>query len=216
MEKKLPKCRNCKERFTPFYNNALQPYCMKKDECIKAHVDKQKADNEKRMNIRAKNKRKDHPETYYKENKAQLLQLVQHIARLIDKDVHCIDCDRTEAHRWDGGHFVSKGSNKAISLNLHNIFKQNGWCNNQGQTSNEAFLIGVKKMYGNEYGEYVDSLTALFPYIGLKAPDYPQKITEALKIVRELKSKDETYTPKQRIKLRTKYNKRIGIYLDND
>lgn len=177
-------------------------------------IDYARQQREKKVNIRAKNKRKDNPEVYYKENKKQLQDLLQMIARLIDKGVHCIDCDRTEAHRWDGGHYVSKGSNKSISLNLHNIFMQSGWCNNQGQTSNEAFLVGINKMYGDEYGEYVDSLTRLFPYLGLKVPDYPKKITTALKIVRELKSLGLSYTSKQRIKLRTKYNKRLGIYLD--
>ena len=89
---------------------------------------------------------------------------------------------------------------------------QSGWCNNQGQTSKEAFLVGIKKMYGNEYGEFVDAISLEFPYIGLKAPEYPEKITEALKIVRELKKLDKEYTPKQRIKLREKYNNRLGIY----
>lgn len=175
-------------------------------------IDYSKQKSQKDENKRAKNKRKDHPSVYYKENKKQLQDLLQKIARLIDKGTYCIDCDRTEAHRYDGGHYISKGSNKSISLNLHNIFQQNGWCNNQGNTSNEQFMKGIVKMYGKEYGELVDGLALKYSYVGLKANEYPEMITEALKIARELKKLDMSYTPKQRIKLREKYNKRLNIY----
>lgn len=189
---------------------------MNKDKCIEAHLkfckDKKEAAETKAVNKRSKNKRKDHPDVYYKENKKQLQELLQKIARLIDKGTFCIDCDRTEAHRYDGGHYISKGSNKSISLNLNNIFQQNGWCNNQGNTSNEQFMKGIVKMYGEEYGELVGGLALKYSYIGLKAHEYPEIITEALKIARELKKIDLTYTPKQRIKLREKYNKRLNIY----
>lgn len=217
MIKKLPKCRHCKERFTPFYNNALQPYCMRKDECIKAHLDKQAADNEKRLRIRAKNKRKDNPTVYLKENKKQLQDLVQHIARLIDKGVKCIDCDIVNAQPcFDGGHFRAKNSHPAIRYNLHNIFQQARGCNHQGQTSEEKFLRGIEEKYGKEYASFCDDLTRSIPYLGMKAQDYPAHIATGLKIVLELKKLDLEYTPKQRIKLRTKYNNRIGIYLDNE
>ena len=29
------KCKNCKELFTPFRNNALQKFCLNNDECLK-------------------------------------------------------------------------------------------------------------------------------------------------------------------------------------
>jgi hypothetical protein len=73
-------------------------------------------------------------------------------------------------------------------------------------------LAGIEKMYGKEYKEYVDGLAMEYKYIGLKAAEYPEKITIALKIVRELKKIDGSYTAKQRIKLREKYNTRLGIY----
>ncbi len=133
-------------------------------EYSKQQAEKNKKTKQREINKRKRNKRKDHPEVYYKENKKQLQDLLQHIARLIDKDIPCIDCGRTEAHRWDGGHYVSKGSNKAISLNLHNIFKQNGWCNNQGNASKEDFINGIADMYGKEYADMVDGLELQYPY----------------------------------------------------
>lgn len=168
---------------------------------------------EKKVNRRARNKRKDHPEVYYKENKKQLQDLVQLIARLIDKGAHCIDCDKTEANPcWDGGHNHSKGAYPAIRYNLHNIFKQTRGCNHQGQTSPEKFAEGIEKMYGKDYRVFCDDLKTSIDKTGITPKDYPEKIAEAQKIVRELKKLDNTYTPKQRIRLRTEYNKRLGIY----
>ena len=203
-------CAECKRMFTP-KNGGVRVCGL---ECAIDLGKRETAEKEqKKANKRAKNKTKDHPEVYYKENKKQLQELVQLIARLIDKDVHCIDCERSEAHRWDGGHYKSKGAHKSISLNLHNIFMQNGWCNNQGSSSEEQFLKGIKKMYGNEYGEFVDWLALKYSYIGLKAHEYPEIITEALKIARELKKTDSVYTPKQRIELREECNNRLNIYI---
>ena len=208
---KPKKCKACKKEFTPKYTTT-QRVCS-----LECSIEYAQAQEKKKANIRARNKRKDYPETYYKENKAQLQKLVQQIARLIDINAGCIDCDRKQAHRWDGGHFVSKGANGAIALNLHNIFNQNGWCNNQGNTSKEKFLEGIINTYGEKYGAYTDDLSTLYPYLGLKAHQYPELIIEALKIVREIKKENELIKtprkPKERIELRDKYNKRLGIYL---
>jgi hypothetical protein len=211
MQRKLTKNKKCKSKeCTKRFDQVRfgQEVCG-----FECSIDYSNQKRDKAINVRAKNKRKDHPGVYLKENKAQLLKLVQHIARLIDNDTRCIDCERTEAKPcWDGGHVVSKGSNLSIAYNLHNIFRQTRGCNHQGQTSKEAMLAGIEKMYGKEYKEYVDGLAMEYKYIGLKAAEYPEKITIALKIVRELKKIDGSYTEKQRIKLRAWYNTRLGIY----
>ena len=211
MQRNLTKNKKCKYSKCPdrFDQKQFGQVCCNW-ECALGYAKEQE---EKKANKRARNKRKDHPEVYYKENKKQLQDLVQHIARLIDKDCHCIDCDRTEAKPcWDGGHNHSKGAYPALRYNLHNIFRQTRGCNHQGQTSPEQFSRGIEKMYGKDYALFCDDLKVTYTKTGLTPQDYPEKITEALKIVRELKKLDKTYSPKQRIRLRTEINKRLGIY----
>lgn len=209
MQRKLTKNKTCKHCKTKFDQVRFgQVACG-----IGCAVAYSKGLEQKKVNARARNKRKDYPNVYIKENKKDLQDTVQEIVRLIDKGASCIDCDRMIGKPcFDGGHYKSKGSNATISLNLHNIFKQTRGCNHQGQTSPEAFMVGIKKMYGNEYGDFVESLALLYPYLGLSSKQYPELTAEARKIARELKKLDLEYTPKQRMRLREKYNDRLGIY----
>lgn len=203
-------CAECKKMFTPTSGNVR--VCGL--ECAIDLGKRETAEKEeKKVNKRAKNKRKDHPDVYYKENKKQLQDLVQKIARLIDKCAPCIDCDKMIGKPcFDGGHNHSKGAHESIRYNLHNIFKQTRDCNTHGKTSPEKFAKGIEDKYGKEYAEYCEALPLKYPYTGLKAHEYPEIITEALKIARELKKLDLDYTPKQRMKLRDQCNKRLNIY----
>jgi hypothetical protein len=220
MQRNLTKNKKCKnEDCTKRFDQVRFGQVACDTDCAIEYARQQRKKKEKKeINKRAANKTKDHPRTYYKENKAQLQKLVQHIARLIDKGVVCIDCDIVNANPcFDGGHYKSKGSSSSIRYNLHNIFQQARGCNHQGQTSDEKFLRGIEEKYGKEYATYCDGLALQFKYIGLKAPEYPHIITEALKIVRELKKMDlfrktTPYSPEMRIKLRDQYNDRLGIY----
>ena len=59
MINRLPKCKECKDRFVPYNNNSLQKFCMNKDKCIEAHLkfckDKKEAAETKAVNKRSKN-----------------------------------------------------------------------------------------------------------------------------------------------------------------
>lgn len=203
------RCKLCKDKFIPKY--FLQKYCMRKNECIKAFSEYVQKKQEKNT---PKSKRKARPDIYMKENKKDLQDAVQLIARLIDKGAHCIDCERTEGKPcWDGGHYKSKGAHPAISYNLHNIFKQTRYCNHQGQTSKEKFLKGIEKMYGKEYAQKVSDLSNIYLSSGVSHTNIIERVSEARKIIRELKNKNINYAPEQRIRLREHYNQRIGIYL---
>lgn len=210
MERRLTKnkvCKNpeCKKRFDQirFGQVVCSPICG---------IQYAKQQEQKKVNIRARNKRKDHPSTYLKENKRDLQREVNTIVKLIDKGVHCIDCDKTESWQWDAGHFTSRGSNSTLSYHLDNIFIQGDWCNTRGQVSRERYKEGISKMYGEDYAEHCDGLALKYPVLKLMDHEYPDIIAESRKIVRELKKLDLTYTPTQRKRLRERYNKRLGIY----
>ena len=57
---------------------------------------------------------------------------INRIARIRDKDMPCISCDRP--HSWNGqwhaSHYKSVGSNSALRFNLSNIHKACSICNN--------------------------------------------------------------------------------------
>ncbi len=207
MKIKQKKCRNCKDLFTPFKTTTI--VCS-----LECSIELTKANREKKAKSIQRNKRTTHSHLYIKENKADLQKTINHIARLIDKGIRCIDCERTEAKPcWDGGHRESRGSNPTLRYNLHNIFKQTRYCNSKSEGNKIAYNEGIIKMYGNIYFEKVNALKLTYTTINLLHSEIPPALKEARKILRELKKLDLEYTPEQRIKLRDEYNKRIGIYL---
>jgi len=213
----MPRCRHCKELFEQYeFNNK---FCTKIDCKVQKGLyllDKMREANKKAIKSEQRNKRTLYPDTYLKDNKKDLQNAVNEIARLIDKGCRCIDCDRTEAKPcWDGGHKKSVGSHSPTRYNLHNIFKQTRYCNSMSEGRKGAFEEGIKDMYGQEYLELVNNLPLKYPTlkdVGLTPEKIVECLKEARKIVRELKKADLVYPTKIRIELREKYNKRIGIY----
>tara|TARA_R110001583_G_C5605125_1_gene404839 strand:- start:884 stop:1519 length:636 start_codon:yes stop_codon:yes gene_type:complete len=210
----MPRCLECKTKFEQYqFNNK---FCKAID-CQVAKglhlLDKGKKQQAKEVNRRKKNKLRDNPNIYSGELKAKLQSAINEIVRLIDKGCRCIDCDRMNANPcWDGGHRQSRGSHANIRYHLDNIFKQTRYCNSKSEGDKQAYNDGIKKMYGLDYYNYVDGLGLKYPKLQMPNSELPSKLDEANKIIKELKSLDLIYPPETRIKLREKYNKRIGIY----
>lgn len=208
------KCKNCKNTFEQYeFNNK---FCKEIDCQTRKAVyllDKKKKQDEKRRKSLQRNKRTTHSHLFIKENKSDLQTTINHIARLIDKGVRCIDCERIEAKPcWDGGHRESRGSNPTLRYNLHNIFKQTRYCNSKSEGNKIAYNDGLIKMYGLCYYKKVNGLKLTYKSLKILHNEYPIYLKEARKILRELKKLDLEYSAKQRIALREQYNQRIGIY----
>ena len=200
-------CKSCKEKFEPTYSS-VQMTCS-----VSCAIDLTNANSKKKKKSEQRNKRTSHSHLFIKENKADLQNTINHIARLIDKGCKCIDCERTEAKPcWDGGHRESRGSNPTLRYNLHNIFKQTRYCNSKSEGNKVAYNDGLIEMYGNIYYKKVDALKLTYESLHLLHSEIPAFLKEARKVLRELKSLDLEYSPEVRIELREKYNKRIGIY----
>lgn len=144
--------------------------------------------------------------------KAELQTEVNRIVRLIDFKVPCISSGATtgQAH---GGHYISRGSNDTIRFNLHNIFLQSAAANNHKSGDTINFQEGLKRVYGQEYFEYVEGLRKT-PPIKLTVETIKDKIIIARLIVKELKELGNTYSVAERIELRNEFNRRLGIYLE--
>lgn len=199
-------CKICKTKFTPTYSKVQQVCSVK---CSYEYTKKQK---EKKARSEKKFKKMNNPNVYNKELKKVLQDEVNKIVRLIDKGTRCIDCHRLEAPQWDAGHFRSRGDEPKLRYHLDNIFKQSCYCNDKSEGNKIAYLNGIDKMYGTLYANKVESLRKEIDTLKMPNSELPEKIKIARDIVRELRRADQTYPPKMRIKLREKFNKRLGIY----
>lgn len=132
------------------------------------------------------------------------------IVRLIDKGHPCISSNSLNG-KMNAGHYVGVKAHDSIRYNLHNIHIQSEYSNSYLSGDTLRYQDGLRKVYGNDYFERVESLRAT-PLIKLSINDIIEKIATCREIVRELKKVDLTYPAKIRIELRESLNKRIGIY----
>lgn len=203
-------CKYCKEKFTPV--KQFQATCFPPKNCSWEYAKllqakKQKKDNQvwKKEGLEKLKKKAEW------ENELQ--SLINHIARLIDHNQPCIATGATTGKR-NGGHRYSVGSNSTIRFNLHNIHIQSEHSNSWKGGDNDRFDLGLIRVYGSDYCDFVRSLNQT-PPINLTVETLKDKIIIARLIVKELKELGNTYKPKERTDLRNEYNQRLGIYSES-
>lgn len=201
----MPRCRTCKQKFTPKVFN--QKNCFENEECIKAEY------LLKRKTQWDKEKKEKEPVLKPKKYKLILAVECQKLARMIDNKFHynCIDCNRPFGKQQDGGHFKSKGSNTTLAYNLHNIHSQRSECNQNGIGGGRErqYYDGLVQRYGEEYAEFVDvGLQIKYRYIGLKEAEVPEKIAIVRKLIRDF----DTFVLTDGKQARELFNQIIGIY----
>lgn len=138
--------------------------------------------------------------------------IINEIARLIDYGQPCIASGRYNG-KMAGGHFISVGSNRSVALNLHNIHIQTFESNSFKSGDESNYRLGIIRIYGKEYFEFLDGLRHL------KSIDLSKQRLSELKplisqIRNDLKRNPIKRTPQERIDLRNEINERIGIYQD--
>lgn len=204
------RCKNCKVKFDKRW--FTQKYCLQNDECISAsiefakkEVEKAKAKAWKQRKAGLENDTKKHPA--YK-NDLQIL--INEIARLIDKGQPCIATGATTG-KMNAGHYVAVSANDTIRFNLHNIHIQSEHSNSHKAGDTLRYQDGIKRIYGEDYLEMMNDLRKT-PLIKLSVNDIKEKIVIAREIIKELKVADKSFEPRNRIKIRTLLNNRLGIY----
>lgn len=198
------KCKSCKEEFEPLYRNGIlmSKLCIK---CLSKKGAKIVDRNDKKILAEKKKSLKKHSEWLN-----ELQPLINKIARLIDYGQPCIA--RQNLMNENGGHYKTCGGNGNIRFNLHNIFGQSITSNKYRGGEPLLMREGLIRVYGKEYCDYVDSLNVLYPKLNASTEDIKEAILKARKVVRELESSLRIYSASERIELRTKYNKEIGLY----
>jgi len=207
----MPKCKNCKEKFTPRFNTT-EKYCWEEG-CKSVEVqnffeDKKKAEKKKQN----KQKLERMPELYPKKYKSLLQAEINKLSKLIDKKFGyftCIDCDNKFGKQTDAGHFHSVGSNSTIRWNLHNIHSQDSKCNRYDGGRRLEYYRGLIERYSQKYADYVDTgLQKEYKYVGLTN----KEVAEKLAIVRKLNRDFDTFSMMDSIQARNMFNTLIGIY----
>jgi hypothetical protein len=208
---RLPKCKHHKEKFVPKY--PFQKFCLSDEECIKAFNEWVKEEKEKKKAKEWQKEKKEIEESLKTKSSYEkdLEKPINKIAVLIDKGSGCISCNSHKSPQ--GGHYRSVKSNGTLRFNLHNIHLQDYYCNVEKSANIIEYDNGLIERYGKEYWEYVKfELTEKYKYAGLTINELKEKTQIAKQIVKYLEAENKTYNAKERIELRNKFNKMIGIY----
>lgn len=203
----MNKCKQCKKKFEPKHRTTEQ-VCSISCAIEYAKTDKGQKLQEKISKEITKQK-KEEIKTL-SDWKKDLQLLINKIARLIDYGQPCIATGSFNG-KMNGGHRIAVGANETIRFNLHNIHIQSEHSNTFKGGDNWRYSEGIKKVYGKEYLEYLDSLNQT-PPIKLTINEIKESIKICRMIIKELELNPTISTPEQRIELRTKYNLQIGIY----
>ena len=139
---------------------------------------------------------------------SKLQDEVNKIVRLIDKDLPCLA--RKTGGQMHAGHVFARGGNQTIRYNLHNIHRQ---CARSNHFQNDDGLLreGIVEEYGSDYMAFISELRKT-PALNLSNSEYKELYYKAKKIVLRLKKADLNYSLDNRIIIRNKINKELGVY----
>lgn len=198
----MKKCRNCKAEFIPFVNS-LQSVCGPKC-AIEYNKKKEEEKRKKEVNGWKKDLR---TKSWYED---KLQQDINKLVRMIDNGLDCISCKGTKKDQ--AGHYHSTGAHPALRFNLHNIHKQDYYCNVEKSANIPGYNKGLIERYGKEYQQYVEfELPKEYPLLKLTIPELEEARKKVKEIIKTHRS-TEYYDPESRKNLRSIYNIIIGIY----
>lgn len=139
----------------------------------------------------------------------KLQSKINEICRLIDIGNPCL-ARGYHANQIHGGHIFSRGSNKTIRFNLHNIHRQSAQ-SNHFQNEDGLLREGLINEYGESYYNYISELRKT-PVLKKSNYEYKEYYKLACKIVLGLKKKGEKFSKNERVLMRNKINIELGIY----
>lgn len=144
--------------------------------------------------------------------RSKLQTEIQKIARLIDIGLPCLALGY-HPNQIHGGHIFSKGSNKTMALNLHNVHRQSSQSNH---SHNDDGLLREKlaEEYGKGYYEFISQLRRT-PSLHYSNLEYKEFYRKACKESKFLKQSGQTFNKEERLIMRNRINQELGIY-DNE
>jgi len=215
MKQPQPKCKICRNRFTPI-RSSLEPTCQ--DDNCRTQWAMSVIEKRKEKHLKEKKQAWSKEKLEIKEKLKSmtdwhndLQKEINSIIRFIDKDHPCISSQRLLGKSYDAGHLFGRQSNPHIRYHLFNIFAQSVH-DNQWKSGNQLdFVDGIEKTFGSEIKDYCLSLKG-FPELKMSINDIKEKIPIARSILKWIKLQDRKFTTEERLSLRVEFNKKLGIY----
>jgi hypothetical protein len=209
---KINKCKACGEVFEP--QRLGQKVCSM--QCaiqISKELENKKELQEKKKEVKewkVKKKKLIEENKSLSDYQKELQKEINTIVRLLDRGHNCISSDMPLNKGINAGHLFSVGSNPTLRYNLHNIWNQSVHDNLYKSGNFEGYQKGLIRLFGHSYFEYVESLKSLPPLRLTKQEIIEKKAIckEIIKELREMNFLDNS----ERLEMRYKLNKRIGIY----
>ena len=211
----MAKCKSCGNKFIPKYSS-LEPTCGEIDCKVKWSI--QVVSKQKEKLIKEKKQAWSKEKIKISEGlktltdwQKDLEKPINKICCLIDFGSGCISCNGKTTPQ--AGHFHTVKSNPSIRFNLDNLHLQDYNCNCKKGGNIQQYDLGLIERYGKEYWEYVKfDIVAKYPLLKMHKNEYQEKINIANSIVKWLQLQNKTYNAKERLELRIKFNKQLGIY----
>ncbi len=205
---KPKKCIICTEWFSPRFKTTEKCCSVS---CAITHATNLREKKDKLNWQKEKKKRTDELKTHSDWSKELQIE-VNTIVRLIDKGAPCISSLRNGNEQMQGGHRFSVGAFPQLRFNLFNIHGQTASENMYNSGNPDGYDHGLSCIYGDKYLKEVHGLKKKYPILKLSITELIHAKARAKKIVKGLKELNATFTPEQRIELRRKYNKILGLY----
>jgi len=214
MKQPQPKCKICRNRFTPI-RSSLEQVCQ--DDNCRTQWAMSVIEKRKEKQIKEKKQSWNKEKLELKEKlkslsdwKNDLQKEINAIIREIDKGHGCIATGSYQG-QMHAGHYISVGSNSTLRFHLENIWLQSMHSNSWKGGDTLRYQEGIISLYGNGYLEYLNSLQYI-KTIQLSSDDIKEKIPVARSILKWIKLQDRKFTTEERLELRVKFNKQLGIY----
>lgn len=142
------RCKNCKDKFKPKY--FLQKFCMDKNECIRAYLDKINEDSWKKKKKELKENLKTVGQ-YEQEARIEFQKWIRHR----DDKLPCISCGKL-ADRYDAGHYFKAELYSGLIFHVDNVNKQCVYCNKHLHGNESNYRIGLVKKIGEERVKWLE------------------------------------------------------------
>lgn len=204
------KNQNCKKVFVPTYSTT-QPVCSSKcaieyNKFVAANTAKKEWNKEKKiLSKKLETKSSIEKKLEYEINRS---------VRILDRGHNCISSNRPlgeDIRTYHAGHFYAVGGNNQIRFHLFNIFGQSIEQNKDKGGNPLGYMEQLEKSFGKEVQEYCLSLKGL-PALNLSKEELREKIIIGKRINKWLELQDRIFTKKERLDLRKRFNKELGIY----
>ncbi len=205
---KPKQCKVCADWFTPRFKTTESACSI---QCAITHATNLREKKDKLNWQKEKKKRTDELKTHSDWSKELQIE-VNTIVRLIDKGSVCVSSLKPLNDKYDAGHRFSTAAWPSIRFNLFNIHAQSVNQNQYLSGNPDGYDHGLSCIYGDKYLKEVHGLKTKYPILKLSIPELIHAKARAKKIVKGLKELNATFTPEQRIELRRKYNKILGLY----